>query len=119
MNATQTITEYLAENADWLDENAADIEQIPAEAWPIIRAIALDEGGWDEPGIDCDVAITHETLSDFDASRINHWNERGTREEIEAALPATRYVSFQLAKGQQRREMIVVDCGDLRVCLSL
>jgi hypothetical protein len=116
-----TKQELISENTDHMtDESLAAIEQIPEAAWDSVTTIALDENGWDEIGLNCDVSITHETLEDFDNSRINHWSERGQRSEIEAnGFKAIGYSGLQIAKGQQRKEMIVVDCGDVRACLSL
>lgn len=114
------ITEYLAANESYLDENsAAAISTLPDGTWSAILE-ALDElsCGARDPGIDCKVAITHETLDDFDAARTSRWSERGSRSEHEfQGLRALKFERFQLFRGQPRRDSVVVDLGDRRVAL--
>ena len=115
-----TISTYLTENSQWIDESsAAAITQVDDSQWLAVLA-ALDEysGGATEPGIDCNVAITHETLADFDAARANHWSERGSRDEHTFGdIAAIKYERFQLARGQERRDMVVLDLGAVRLSL--
>lgn len=114
------VTAYLADNAAYIAEgDAAAIERIPDAAWPAILA-ALDElsGGATEPGIDCSVTTTSETLADFDRSRLTFWSEAGSRSEHEfSGLQAVKYERFQLRRGDPRRDMIVVDIGERRIAL--
>lgn len=114
-----TKTEYLAENAKWTGERAASaLEQVPDAHWDAVLAATQEFGGTD-PGIDCDVVVTRETLADFDAARAEHWSERGSRSEhaIEG-LSALKFERFQLARGKTRQGcMIVIDLGDIRLAL--
>lgn len=114
------IQEYIAANSKWLDARvSANLCQIPDAAWPSVLA-ALEElyTGANEPGIDCDVAITHETIADFDDTRLHHWRERGARNEIDCSgRPAVFYAGFQRFKGSPRERCIVLDVGDRRVVL--
>ena len=116
----QVIAQYLTKNGKYIRESsAAALEQISDVSWPAILA-ALNElsGGATDPGIDCDVVITHETLDDFEAARANHWSERGLRSEIDCnGVPAVKYDRFQIRRGQPRRSQIVLDFGDKRVSL--
>jgi len=114
------IDTFLAENEKWIDEaSAAAISRIPADKWPaVIAALNIQSGGATDPGIDCNVAITHETLADFDAARANHWSERGSREEHTFdGIAAIKYERFQLARGRERRDMVVLDLGAVRLSL--
>lgn len=114
------IDTFLAENEKWINEaSAAAISRIPADKWPaVIAALDIQSNGATEPGIDCNVAITHETLADFDDARANHWSERGSRDEHTFnGISAIKYERFQLARGQERRDMVVLDLGDIRVSL--
>jgi len=115
-----TIQTYLAANANYLDENsAAAISGLPDGAWPaLVEAVGIINGGATDPGIDCNVAVTHETLSDMDDARAQHWSERGARHEHTLhGLPAIHYERFQLRRGTERRSQIVIDLGDRRVSL--
>lgn len=115
-----TMQEYITANAKWLGERvSANLAQIPDAALPALVAACNDLGGGDEPGIDCDVIITHESLADFDASRSQHWSEPGVREEVEySGFKAVSYERLQLRKGTPRVSIIVVDIGDKRVALQ-
>lgn len=113
-------TTFLQQNSRYVDESdAVSIEQIPDEAWPAVLE-ALDElsGGATDPGIDCKVTITHETLADFDESSRKSWNESGYRSGHEFnGLKAVKYERLQRARGEPRRDMIVVDLGEKRIAL--
>jgi len=111
----ETNKKYLPLDSD----SAVAISQVPDAAWPFILE-ALDEhsGGATDPGIDCAVAITRETLADFDASRANNWSERGAREEHTfGPYRALKFERFQLQRGDQRRNSLVIDLGEFRVAL--
>lgn len=112
--------EHIEANAKYIsDDSLAALEQIPEAAWQAVCEIADDEHGWQELGIECAVAATHETLEDFDNSRMNHWAERGKRSEVEFDnFVGRNYVGFQTTKGQRRSQMLVIDCGDIRIALT-
>ena len=115
-NAIQT---YLTENAKWLSESSAvAIERIPAPAWlAVLEGVNIVAGG-KEPGIDCGIAVTNETLEDFDAARQNHWKTKGTRTaRMIESLTCLHFERFQLRAGDTRRSQFVIDAGDLRICL--
>lgn len=117
--SANVIQTYLTENAKWLNESsAAAIERIPTAAWPaVIEGVETLVGG-KEPGIDCGVVITHETLQDFDAARQNHWKNKGTRTaRLIEGLTCLHFERFQLRAGDTRRSQFVIDAGDLRICL--
>ena len=114
------ISQFLAENEAYLDENtAAALSSLDDTAWPaLVAALNKINCGALEPGIDCAVALTHETLEDFDDSRSKHWAERGTRTEHDCAgFKAVKYDRFQLRRGDTRRTQIVVDFGTIRAAL--
>lgn len=116
------VTAFLEENSKYLSPNsdsAIAISQIPDAAWSAILE-ALDDlsGGATEPGIDCAVAITRETLADFDHTRATHWSERGSRTECEfGGFKALKFEKFQPKRGEQRKDILVVDLGEIRVAL--
>ena len=116
-----TKQEFIVENAKYLDERvAANLEQIPDDLWAAVVAGTneLTHGG-DEPGIDCDVVITRETVADFDNTRSTHWNESGARRAVDCGgRPAVLFEKFQRAKGQPRDTILVIDCGELTVVLK-
>lgn len=113
------ITAYVEANKAYIDADSADaLCCIPDAAWPAILE-ALDEyRGAKDPGIDCDVAKTHETLADFNETRLNRWHERGYKKEHQfAGFTAVHYERFQLKKGEPRQDMMVVDLGEFRIAL--
>lgn len=116
----QTIAQYLAENIRFIsDESAAAISELTDADWPAIL-VGVDElnAGGAEPGIDCAVTITTETLADFDGARATSWSESGARHELNCdGRPALHFERFQLQRGMQRRSMVVIDLGDRRVAL--
>jgi len=117
MSVIQT---YLDANAAYLDEKSvAAISGLPDSAWPaLIEAVGILSGGGVDPGIDCAVAVTRETMADLDAARATHWTERGARiDHTLAGLPAVHYERFQLRRGTERRNQVVIDLGDRRVSL--
>ena len=73
---------------------------------------------WDFQGIDEDnelVTVTAETLGDFRESS-RRWRERSPCQEITDGL---RWEEIQMNKGDRRGSLIVVDCGDFRLCYQL
>ena len=116
------VNKLYGDDAKYVDDaSAAALSQIDEVALPALNA-ALDElNGEGQLGCDCRVAVTHETLADFDSARSRHWAERGTRGEFEfAGLKAVKFCNFQLFKWTPRNKhgLIVVDLGDVRVCLT-
>tara|TARA_B100000989_G_C19513482_1_gene460379 strand:- start:601 stop:912 length:312 start_codon:yes stop_codon:yes gene_type:complete len=82
-------------------------------------AEATDHEIFDEDGdAMCEAVQTAETLGDFlESSR--KWNERAGFSEGE--IEGVRFVaweSVQIAKGQPRRELSVIDLGDVRIVLD-
>ena len=115
-----TITAYVEANANWMSAaSAAAISSLPDSAWPAVLA-GLDElnAGATDPGIDCSVSVTHETLADFDAARSSNWAERGARRAVDCAgMPGVMFERFQLRRGDARRSQVVIDLGCRRVSL--
>ncbi len=111
---------YIDENTDYIDDDSlAAIEQIPAEIWHAATHACKELCGSPDLGLACKVATTRETLEDFDNSRDNHWAERGQRREWILATTTTHaYKNIQIAKGQRRQSLAVIDFGDFRVCLT-
>lgn len=98
------------------DGSLAALESLDDSAWPLLcRASHIARAG--DPGIGNEIALTHETLDDFDASR-NGWSKRGKRREIEVGGVAGRvYTGIQIAQGQRRQNLIVLDFGNQRVTM--
>jgi len=114
------VSAYLDANAAHIDDrSAAAISQVTDAQWPaVLAALDLHSGGATDPGIDCRVVVTTETLADFDAARDNHWSERGRRALLKVAgLDCLIYERFQIARGTERRDMTVLDLGTARVSL--
>lgn len=115
-----SVTEFLAQAAHYIDAGSRSIVEGLSEDQFAVLVAATDEssGGGEEPGIDSTLVRTHETFADFDASRVNHWSQRGYREELDLAAPAIKYESVQMFKGQPRHSFIVVDFGEYRVVVK-
>lgn len=123
-----SLTQHLGDNAQYVDDDsAAAIESLPDSAWPALLTAANheleledDEPPTEMPGIDCTVAVTHQPLNDFEDARQNHWRECKYHEEILCdGHPAIYYNGVQAIRGQQRRNMIVIDLGDIRAIVTL
>lgn len=115
-----TKAEYIDTNAKWMGKStAAALEQVPETHWPALIAAMTIYGGTD-PGIDCEVVATRETLADFDIARQDHWSERGGRTEHTVdGRSALLFERFQIARGKTRQNMmVVIDFGDLRIALQ-
>ena len=110
-------TEIIGDDANYMDDDSlATLEVLDDAAWPVLVEAARLAGAGD-PGIDNDIALTHETLAQFDDSR-NGWTERGEREEIEVSGTAGRvYENIQVHKGARRCNLIVLDFGAQRVTM--
>ena len=110
-------TEIIGDDVNYMDDDSLTaLESLDDSAWPVlVEAARL--GGAGDPGIDNDIALTHETLAQFDDSR-NAWSERGEREEIEVSGTAGRvYENIQMHKGERRCNLIVLDFGAQRVTM--
>lgn len=116
-----TKSEFIAENTAYLDDRVlANLEQIPDAAWDaVVKCVDLANSGGSEPGIDCDIAITHDTIDDFETARREHWREchRAAMSTVDGFHVAS-YSGVQMHKGGQRRDIAVIDCGEIRVCLG-
>lgn len=111
---------YLADAAHYIDDaSRAIVESLTDDQFAVLVA-ATDElnSGCDQPGIDNGLVRTHETIADFDASRANHWRERGHREALDLAAPGVKFEDVQMVKGQPRRSFAVVDFGEFRIVLK-
>lgn len=103
-----TKTEYLTENRAYLRDQADLIESLTEAQFQALLAITEEMGNAD-PGIDNNLVRSHESLADYDDSRMNYWRERGGREEVSAAsFDAVIYTDFQMIKGQPRRSAMAV-----------
>ena len=110
-------TEIIGDDVNYMDDDSLTaLESLDDSAWPVLVEAARLAGAGD-PGIDNEIALTHETLAQFDDSR-NAWSERGARREIEVGGVAGReYKDIQIAKGQRRQNLIVLDFGSQRVTM--
>ncbi|MEC9266689.1 MAG: hypothetical protein VX464_11570 [Pseudomonadota bacterium] len=118
---TISLSEVYGEDAIYVDDDsAAAIEGMPAAAWTALREACEDLTGGEDPGVDCRVSRTTETLDDFDASRSSYWSERGSRAVCEFdGRKALRFDCIQMRRGEQRHDCIVIDLGDCRAVLAL
>lgn len=113
------VADYITENARYLREAVAVIEGLTDGQLNALIQANEDLNGGIEPGIDSELVSTTETLDDFDASRINHWNERGNRVEcVFEGLNAVKFERVQMNKGHPREDFTVVDMGDRRVVVK-
>lgn len=112
------VTEYLTENADYIDAASHSIIGALTEEQFEMIIEATEEMGGDEPGIDNTLTHTNETLADFDISRMENWNERGLREELDIGEGALKFEQVQQEKCQARCDFIVVDLGEYRLVLK-
>ena len=107
--------ETIGDDANYMDDDSlAALESLDDSAWPVLVEAARIAG---DPGIDNEIALTHETLDNFDESR-HGWTERGARTEIEVGGVAGRvYTGIQIAQGQRRKNLVVLECGEQRVTM--
>jgi hypothetical protein len=64
---------------------------------------------------ECSIVKTSETIDDWIASR-SGWQEAGEGDVDEHDGRAYAYFeNAQVAKGQQRKDILVIDCGDYRI----
>jgi hypothetical protein len=113
------LKEVTPENEPYMSEDSKTaLEQIDAAYWPALVA-ACQEVGQEDPGVDCTVAVEHDSIESFDDSMENHWSECKSREEIDVGGPrAVVYYGVQIYRGAQRRDIVVVDCGKLRAAMT-
>ena len=73
---------------------------------------------WKYRELDGEFAVTHETLNEFDASRIGRWNKLGKRSVCTInGKPAVYYENMQSVKGGRRRSLLVIDLDG--ICLAI
>ena len=116
-----TVTDFLTQAAHYIDEGSRSIVEVLTDDQFAILVAATDEycgGSESEPGIDSTLVRTHATIADFDASRAQHWNERGSREVLEIGAEAVKFERVQMLKGQLRHDFVVVDLGEYRVVVK-
>ena len=110
----------LGEDERYADEASLSVlERLPDSAWGCLVECCEEKTGLDQPGIDCRLVATSETLEDFVEAKKNHWCECGAVEEIttEAGTRALHFERVQTRKGEQRKDIVVADFGDTRVVL--
>ena len=112
------LTAYIEENRSYLGDSLIVLEQLTEAQFNVLKAVTEEMGNADV-GIDNHPVKSHESLADFDAARSNHWAERGSREasEIEGHQ-VVFYNRFQPIRGQQRRDMAVVQFDGFTVSLT-
>lgn len=99
--------------------SAAALERLPRSAWgELVEACAEHLMAGDEPGIDCQVIATSEALDDFIAASQEAWRSYRSSEGVEVAgLAALYFEGVVSARGEPARNLVVIDCGDLRAVL--
>ena len=94
-----------------MNPTQADYEKL---ARTLLMAQDRDDDEWEELGFDdgesC-VTTTRETLDDF-RTAAKQWHEPCRCQEVNGGLYWER---CQAIKGQPRRELCIVDCGDFRL----
>ena len=64
---------------------------------------------------ECEIVKTSETIDDWIASR-SGWREAGEGDVGERDGRAYAYFEdAQVAKGQQRKDILIIDCGEYRI----
>ncbi len=119
---TIQIQQIYGDDAHYVDNSsAAAIEGLPSDAWDsLVEACDKILLAGREPGIDCSVTKTYETIEDFDKSRAQYWPEKGSRTEHNIlGRRAVFYEGFQLQRGQPRGDQVVIDLGDCRAVLMV
>ena len=110
----------LGDDERFADEGSlAVLERLPESAWQCLVECCEEKTSLDQPGVDCRLVATSEELEHFVAARENHWRASGPVAEIttEAGTKALHFQSVQMRKGQQRKDIVVADFGDIRVVL--
>ena len=66
---------------------------------------------------DCDIVKTSETMDDWVEARKN-WREQGSYESGQHdGIPYLFFENAQAVKGQQRKDVCIIDCGDHRLVM--
>ena len=116
------LVKQLGEAARYVDTDSADaIEAIDLASWKALELGAEELNGDDSvPGLDCNIAVTKDSLGGWDSARSEHWRELGERSEfIFDEHPAIKYEDIQMFKGQQRQDILVIQLNsELCACLS-
>lgn len=109
--------ETIGDDVNYMDDGSlAALEVLDDSAWPLLCTASHIAGAGD-PGIDNEIALTHETLDNFDESW-HAWSERGERKEIEVGGVAGRvYTRIQIARRSRRKNLIVLDFGNQRLTM--
>ena len=105
------LVKQLGEAARYVDTDSADaIEAIDLASWKALVLGAEELNGDDSvPGLDCNIAVTKDSLGGWDSARSAHWRELGERSEfIFDEHPAIKYEDIQMFKGQQRHDILVI-----------
>ncbi|WP_321336541.1 hypothetical protein [Breoghania sp.] len=118
---TTHVAEYLDENGRYMDRASRAVVRslndaqfsVLFDAFNILTA----SGSEVEPGIDCKLVRTAETLDDFDDARASQWHEKGNRIDYRPEIPAVEYQQIQMQKGRPRQNISVADLGAFRVVL--
>ena len=113
-------TAYIEAATHYLDAaDAAIIETLTDNQFAaLVAACELQTGGGDEPGIDCGLVKTFETIADFDNSSKKWAEYRGRETEDCAGAAAVKWERVQMQKGMTRTDFTVVDLGEFRVVLT-
>ena len=112
------LASYLEENRSYLGESLIVLEQLTEAQFIVLKAVTEEMGNADV-GIDNHPVKSADTIADFDDARANQWAERGSCEasEIEGQQ-VVFYNRFQLLKGQQRRDIAVIQFDGFTVSLT-
>ena len=99
------------------NDSAAAIDAIGADNWDLLCTAAwlMD---WEDPGVDCEIATTRETLDEIESSRQSFWKEKGRKTTGDLRGHSyTCYQRLQIGAGRRRQHLIVLDLGGQRVNL--
>ena len=117
------LDKQLGEEARYVDTASAEaIEATDLASWKALVLGAEELNGDDSvPGSDCYIAVTKDSLGGWDRVRGEHWRELGERSEfIFDEHPAIKYEGFQMFKGQQRQDIVVIQLNSEHcACLSM
>lgn len=116
------VAQLIGEEADGVDlDSLAALEQLPEHLWPALVGCCLANFACVEPavpGIDCRVAVTHETVEDFDCSRTSVWSEAGVRSvETYEGVEFVVFTDAQVRRGMRRQAIAVCRVGELTAVL--
>lgn len=111
------IADYIAEVSSYIsdDNTRAVLETLTQAEFDRLQAVSEDLTGDDEVGLGTRLAVTAETIADFDNSRATAWSEKGAREDVDGGVI---YRQVQIAKGQQRIDLAVVPLGARTIVMT-